>query len=253
MKNLKPEDMHIDPSMWPPILQSLFTAGEVALATVDLPIAIFAAFFGGVYAELKQQNFQQTINRLDDCYKNLSSKKLISKEYLESDDYANLLIDILKKINSFNRYEKRVAVVQIYRQVVQNKLPYDDSDEKIFIDILGNISAQELLVLHFIEMNTKELETIDSWENFYNLFIQQNASASMDKYKFKFHAFRLEQMGLIFCSDLGGYDDHHQVLGLANSRPSSAGITPMGLKFLKYLVDDNLTKHQSDIKDTSLL
>lgn len=243
MNNLKPEDMHIDPSMWPPILQSLFTAGEVALASVDLPIAIFAAFFGGVYAELKQQNFQQTINRLNDCYRDLSSKNLISKEYLESDDYANLLIDILKKINSFNRDEKRVAVVQIYRQVVLNKLPYDDSDEKIFIDVLEKISAQELLVLHFVDINAKELETIDSWENFYNLFIRKNASISMDKYKFKFYVSRLEQMGLVFCSDLSGYDDHHQVLGTGDSRPSSAGITPMGSKFLNYLVNDNLTKY----------
>ena len=45
MKSLKPEDMRIDPSMWPPILQSLVTAGEVALASVNLPIAVFAAFF----------------------------------------------------------------------------------------------------------------------------------------------------------------------------------------------------------------
>jgi hypothetical protein len=235
MKSLKPEDMRIDPSMWPPILQSLVTAGEVAFASVNLPIAVFAAFFGGVYAELKQQNFQQTIDRLSDCYKDLSSRNLISKEYLESDDYANLLIDIFKRINSFNRDEKRAAVVQIYSQVVQNKLPYDDSDEKIFIEVLGNISAQELLVLHFVKMNAEKLETIDSWKNFYDLFIQQNAMIVEDKYKFKLYASRLEQMGVIFCSDLGGYDDHHQVMGFVDSRPSSAGLTPLGTKFLKYL------------------
>ena len=238
MNEMKSKDMQIDPSMWPLVLQSLFTAGEVALASVNLPIAIFAAFFGGVYAELKQQSFQQIINRLDDCYKDLSSRNLISKEYLESDDYANLMIDILKKINSFNRDEKRIAVVQIYRKIVQNSLPYDDSDEKIFIDVLGNISAQELLVLHFVEMNTSELETIDSWGNFYNLFSQQNSTTSMDKYKFKFYASRLEQMGLIFCSDLGGYDDHHEVILAEESKASSAGLTPMGMNFLKYLVDD---------------
>ena len=237
MDELKPKDMQIDPSMWPLVLQSLFSAGEVALASVNLPIAIFATFFGGVYAELKQQSFRQTIERLDDCYRDLSSRNLISKEYLESDDYANLMIDILKKINSFNRDEKIAAVTQIYRQVVQNKLPYDDSDEKIFIDVLEKISVQELLILHFIDMNAKELETIDSWRNFYTLFIEHNAPTSMDKYKFKFHVSRLEQMGLVFCSDLSGYDDHHQVLGLSESKPSSAGITPMGANFLKYLVE----------------
>lgn len=237
MNDLNPEDMQIDPSMWPRILQPLFSVGQVALASVNLPIAIFTAFFGGVYAELKQQKFQLTIDRLDDCYRDLSSKNLISKEYLESDDYANLMIDILKKINSFNRDEKRAAVVQIYRQVVLNKLPYDDSDEKIFIDVLEKISAQELLVLHFVDMNAKELETIDSWNNFYTLFIEHNAPTSMDKYKFKFYVSRLEQMGLVFCSDLSGYDDHHQVLGVGDSRPSSAGITPMGSKFLNYLLE----------------
>ena len=248
MKGLKPEDMRIDPSMWPPILQSLFAAGQVAFASENLPIAVLAAFFGGVYAELKQQNFQQTIDRLDDCYKDLSSRNLISKEYLKSDDYANLLIDILKRINSFNLDEKRVAVVQIYRQVVQNKLPYDDSDEKIFIDILGNISAQELLVLHFVDVNTKELETIDSWKNFYNLFIQRNESLSVDKYKFKFFATRLEQIGLIFCSDLGGYDDHHQVMAFVDSRPSSAGLTPLGSKFLKFLEEGDLNNRYQTFK-----
>ena len=237
MDELKPKDMQIDPSMWPLVLQSLFSAGEVALASVTLPIAIFAAFFGGVYAELKQQSFRQTIERLDDCYRDLSSRNLISKEYLESDDYANLMIDILKKINSFNRDEKIAAVVQIYRQVVQNKLPYDDSDEKIFIDVLEKISAQELLVLHFVDMNKAELETIDSWKKFYTLFMERNASISMDKYKFKFHVSRLEQMGLVFCSDLDGFDYHHQVLGLSESKPSSAGITPMGSKFLNYLLE----------------
>ena len=238
MDELKLKDMQIDHSMWPLVLQSLFSAGEVALASVNLPIAIFAAFFGGVYAELKQQRFRQTIERLDDCYRDLSSRNLISKEYLESDDYANLMIDILKKINSFNREEKRNAVVQIYRKIVQNSLPYDDSDEKNFIDVLGNISAQELFVLHFVEMNAKELETIDSWENFYNLFNQQNSTTSVDKYKFKFYASRLEQMGLIFCSDLDGFDDHHQVISTGESKESSAGLTPMGTNFLKYLVDD---------------
>ena len=178
------------------------------------------------------------LEQLQAKYDELESKKLISQEFLASDQYVHLMIDILRKVYAFNSVQKREAVAQIYESILRDKIEYADSDEQFFLEALEKINTQEIAILVFMKNNEDVLKTIDSWEKFYTLYCNQNSQISMDKYKFTFFALQLEQMGLVFCSDLFGYDANFQVLGLSESQPNSAGVTPMGKRFLEYLKTD---------------
>jgi hypothetical protein len=200
-------------------------------------MAIPFALIGSVYSEISQQSSQKMLDSLGERLDELESKNLVSQDYLDSEHYVHLMVDILRKVYAFNSDQKREAVAKIYKDVVQNKVEYADSDEKLFIEAIERINTQEIVILRFMSMNLDELFLIDSWTNFHNLFSKQHPDTPVEKYKFKYYVSQLEQMGLVFCSDLSGYDENWVALGVSDSQPSSAGVTPPGMGFLKYLKD----------------
>lgn len=235
MTKIHLEDFNIDPSMAPVVLKPLLKTGLAALTYVYPELAIPAALIASIYAETRQNSTQKMLDELKHEFDDLKSRNLISEDYLYSDSYTSLMIDILKKVYAFNKDEKRRTAARIYKEVVKNQLDYDESNEKIFLDALEKITAQEILILDFFNRNQNRLSTIGSWPNLYELFLTQCGNSAIEKYKFKYFATRLEQMGLVFCSDLDGFDNNSVYLVTEESGKSSAGLTPMGREFLVYL------------------
>ncbi len=237
MNPLKSSDMALDPSSVPKVLRPVCRIGASAVSCVFPPMAIPFALIGSVYSEISQQSTQKMLDSLGERLDELESKNLVSQDYLDSEHYVHLMVDILRKVYAFNSDQKREAVAKIYKDVVQNKVEYADSDEKLFIEAIERINTQEIVILRFMSMNLDELFLIDSWTNFHNLFSKQHPDTPVEKYKFKYYVSQLEQMGLVFCSDLSGYDENGVALEVSDSQPSSAGVTPLGMGFLKYLKD----------------
>lgn len=235
MNPLKSSDMALDPSSVPKVLRPVCRIGASAVSCVFPPMAIPFALIGSVYSEISQQSTQKMLDSLGERLDELESKNLVSQDYLDSEHYVHLMVDILRKVYAFNSDQKREAVAKIYKDVVQNKVEYADSDEKLFIEAIERINTQEIVILRFMEETEEALKSINSWEKFYKLYFEQCRRDLLDKYKFKLFAMQLEMLGLVFCSDLFGYDANFRVLGLEASRPCSAGITPMGKTFLRYL------------------
>lgn len=229
------ENFNIDPSMAPVVLKPLLKTGLAALTCLYPELAIPTALIASIYAETRQNSTQKILDELKHEFDDLNSRNLISEYYLYSDSYTSLMIDILKKVYAFNKDEKRKTVARIYKEVVKNQLDYDESNEKIFVDALEKITAQEILILDFFNRNQNRLSTIGSWPNLYELFLTEIKNDSIEKYKFKYFSTQLEQMGLVFCSDLDGFDNNSVYLVTEESGKSSAGLTPMGREFLTYL------------------
>ncbi|MBR5694147.1 MAG: hypothetical protein IKX42_10675 [Fibrobacter sp.] len=238
MVPLKPNDMDIDPSMFPKIMRPLIKMGSSAVLFACSPMAIPFALLGSIYSEVKEQNTQKMLETLQRKFDELESCNLVSQEYLHSEHYVHLMVDILRRVYAFNSIQKKSCIAEIYKCVLQNKLIYDNSEEKMFIEFVEKINASEIMLLDFMSKHEDALQTIDSWPNFYNLYSKECGAPLLEKYKFKFFASQLEQMGLVYCSDLDGYDNHHQVLATGESKESSAGVTPMGKDFLIYLKSD---------------
>lgn len=238
MQTFNPESLNIDPSTIPAVLRPIVKTGVTVLTCFYPTLAIPMAMIGGIWAEAKQHNTQKMLAELQQKYEELSAQNLISQDFLESDSYTSLMIDILRKVHAFNTEQKRLSVAGIYKAVLQDKLNYDESEEKIFIDALEKITSQEIVILNFIDKNQAKLGTIGSWKNFHQLYQEQNKEHPLEKYKFKYFSTRLEQMGLAFCSDIDGYDNNSVYLVSHESKKSSAGLTPMGLRFIKYLQND---------------
>ena len=233
MNSLKSDDMALDPSCAPKVLRPLCKFGACAISCVYPAMAI-----PFIYSEINQQSTQKMLNSLGERLDELESKNLVTQDYLTSEHYVHLMVDILRKVYSFNTDQKRESVAKIYKDTVQNKVKYADSDEKLFIEAIEKINTQEIQILTFMSNNGTALETIDSWNNFYELYSSLCRGFSMDKYKFKYFVTQLEQMGLVFCSDLSGYDKHVTLVkAKVSDEPdeSSAGVTPLGKEFLKYL------------------
>lgn len=247
MVPLKPDDMDVDPSRLPKIMRPLVKMGASAISFACPPLAIPFALLGSIYSEVKEQSTQKILEILQKKFDELESRNLVSQEYLDSEHYVHLMVDVLRRVYAFNSNQKKSCVAEIYKCVLQNRLVYDDSDEKLFIEIVERINASEILLLDFMSKYEDTLQTIDSWPNFYNLYSKECESPLLEKYKFKFFVSQLEQMGLVHCSDLDGYDNHHQVLVTGKSRESSAGVTPMGKRFLMYLNGECKIKEFLDV------
>ena len=238
MGELSSDFSNIDSSEFMTIIGPLVKAGSAALAVVNPWVSVLYALLGGAVAEINQHNTREILQNLKEKYDELDSKNLITKEYLTLDSYVNLMIDILNRVHSLNTIQKRKSVAEIYKSVLQNRLEYEDSDERLFVDALAKINVQEIIILNFMNQFESSLKTIDSWANFYNLYSKNNADFPLEKYRFRFFATQLEQMGMVFCSDLSGYDQNVAFLTYKESdepNESSAGITPMGKRFLDYI------------------
>lgn len=238
MGELSSDFSNIDSSEFMTIIGPLVKAGSAALAVVNPWVSVLYALLGGAVAEVNQHNIQKILQNLKEKYDELDSKNLITKEYLASDSYVNLMIDILNRVHSLNTTQKRKSVAEIYKSALQNRIEYEDSDERLFVDALAKINTQEIMILKFMNQFESSLKTIDSWLNFYNLYLENNADFPLEKYRFRFFATQLEQMGMVFCSDLSGYDQNVAFLTYKESdepNESSAGITPMGKRFLEYM------------------
>ena len=235
MVPLKSDDMDINPSIFPKIMRPLIKMGSNAVSFACPPLAIPFALLGSIYSEVKERNTQKMLETLQKKFDELESQNLVSQEYLDSEQYIHLMVDILRRVYAFHSEQKRSCVAEIYKCVIQNKFVYDDSEEKMFIEFVEKINAPEILLLDFMFKYEDALQTIDSWPNFYSLYSKKSDAPLLEKYRFKFFASQLEQMGLVYCSDLSGFDDNHQLLALSESKESSAGVTPMGKNFLNYL------------------
>ena len=238
---LKNDDMNLDPSRVSTVLRPLCKISAGVLSVVYPVMAIPFAILGSVYGEINEQSTQKMLKKLEKQYQELESKNLVSQEYLASDHYIHLMIDILRKVYAFNTDQKRESVAKIYRDTVQNKVEYADSDEKLFIEAIEKINTQEIQILTFMLNNETVLKTIDSWNNFFELYLSLYRGYSMDKYKFKYFVTQLEQMGLVFCSDLEGFDAKNNIFEFSEPNvqsESSAGVTPLGKSFLGYLGRD---------------
>lgn len=240
MGELSSDFSNIDSSEFMTIIGPLVKAGSAALAVVNPWVSVLYALLGGTVAEINQHNTRKILQDLKEKQDELSSKKLITEEYLASDSYVNLMIDILNRVHSLNTAQKRKSIAEIYKGVLQNRIEYEDSDERIFVDILAKINTQEIMIFNFMNQFEDSLKTIDSWGNFYNLYSDNNADFPLEKYKFRFFASQLEQMGLVFCSDLEGYDAKNAFLEIDVPNvmnESGAGVTAMGKEFLRYLIN----------------
>ena len=211
MTKINLEDFKIDQSMVHVVLRPLVKTGHAALTCVYPEPAIPAALIASIYAETRQNSTQKMLEELKHEFDDLNSRNLISEDYLYSDSYTSLMIDILKKVYVFNKDEKRKTVARIYKGVVQKQLDYDESNEKIFLDALEKTTAQEILILDFFDRNQNKLSAIGSWANLYELFLTEIKNDSIEKHKFKYE-----------------------------SGKSSAGLTPMGSEFLRYLKDETI-------------
>lgn len=229
---------NIDQSEFMSIIGPLIKTGSAALAVVNPWVSVLYALLGGAVAEINQHNTRKILQNLKEKLDELTSKNLVTKEYLASDSYVNLVIDILNRAHSLNTVQKRKSVAEIYKSALQNRIEYEDSDERIFVDVLAKINMQEIMILNFMNQFENSLKIIDSWKNFYKLYSEKNADFPLEKYRFRFFATQLEQMGMIFCSDLSGYDENAVfITAKVSNEPdeSSAGVTPMGKRFLEYL------------------
>ena len=238
MGDLSSDFTNIDSSEFMSIIRPLVKAGSAALVVVNPWVSVLYALLGGAVAEINQHNTRKILQNLKEKYDELDSKNLITKEYLGSDSYVNLMIDILNRVHSLNTVQKRKTVAEIYKSALQNRIEYEDSDERLFVDALAKINTQEIVILNFMNQFEGPLKTIDSWVNLYSLYSENNADFPLEKYRFRFFATQLEQMGMVFCSDLSGYDQNVAFLTYKESdepNESSAGVTPMGKRFLEYL------------------
>lgn len=249
---LKADDLNVDSDHdIPPILKPFITAAPAVIAALNPVWAVPMAIIGAIYAEQQQSSSQKILKLLNKKLMDLELKGLVTQEYLQSESYQNLVIDILTKMIKFNTEEKRKAIAGIYGQVIAHKAVYENSDEKILLDIVEKISFPQSFILKFVGDKEEDLREVGSWENFYEIYnrcvapeidqYKDSGMTNLDKYIFKYHATQLELLGLVSCDGLSGFvNNGMHFLVDEDSVAPSVDMTPIGKKFLFYIRNESL-------------
>lgn len=243
----------IDQDIIPGILQSLIYVTPGVLATINPAIAIPMVLLNALFSGVSNNSTNRLINELQEQYDSLELRGVITQEYLESDSYRDLMVEILEKINRINTDEKRKCVGRIYADVVGSKKIYEFCEEKYCLDILCKIDTHQVNILKYIT-SVGRLDEIGEWKKFHIGFVQfilnktkmemvsllidkaDPIGKTIEKYAFKYLANQLEQMGLITMGNgLDDYENDSSHLVTAEHKAASVAITPLGKTFLKYL------------------
>jgi hypothetical protein len=242
-------------SLFPECLAG-FIAGIPGIYSALDPAAGTIMAVTGLALGLASQKYQgKTLSELDNRLKTLENSGFANMEYLTSDDYRDLMIDILDKVGKFNTESKRQTISNLYISVVGDCKKYEFSAEKHCIEIVSKITSEQINILKMFKQK-KTLHEIDTWEKFYIEYLQfdwcedplsmamlrlqnsQKFDTAIERYAFKYLANQLEIMGCISIGNgLEDYESKNGSIVTADHTPAPIKLTPLGIEFLKHLAD----------------
>lgn len=226
----------------PGVLPAFIPGTSIPMALTGLLVSVISQKYQGM-----------TLAAIDERLKRLEKSNTFDRHYLQSDDYKDLMIDILERAGKFNTDRKRMAIASLYESVVGGNMQYEFSEEKYCIDAVSKITSDQIRILRIFEARTT-LEGIDSWDSLYHKYLQiewgeddlsmtlvtllddPRFKTAIEKYAFKYLANQLEMMGLISLGNgLTDYGSRNGTMFSGEHVPASIRLTPLGTIFRRYL------------------
>ncbi len=152
---------------------------------------------------------------------------------VNSIDITRIIFENVVKVKTVEKYK---ALLKIYLDAIINKIDIENTLHSDFSRFIVELFSFQIIILKFIEKFEKDLIEIDTYQNFYELFVKYNSDYLLDKYEFKYYCNDIENKALITCeAGLDDFDSKNGLLALESHRPASVRLTSMGFKFLDSL------------------
>lgn len=188
---------------------------------------------------IQQDRINETVGILK-LKLNRLSEEMIDEEYLASEDFFDYTRIAIESALKLNTTEKRNCLANIYVDVLNLKSSFDNDCHSLFMKFTAELSSYQILILKFIEEYEKELVEIETYQKFYDLFIDKRNIENLDPYEFKFYCSNLENRSLVsFGAGLSDFNDTTGVIETDSShKHSSAIISSLGKKLIAYLTTE---------------
>lgn len=223
------------------ILNDISLTKETAISLLRIKMGLIPTigpilneFFFDLPSRIKQNRINEFVDELDARLK-LIEESTIKSEFLQSETFFDLSIQIFESAVKSATKEKRKALAKIYIssfQISSNLLPERAS---LFTNFVSELEPIQIKILHFIENWNQQMHEVGSYETFHNRF-EKNLFLKCDKYEFKYYSGDLERKSLISMG--AGLDDYESESGhilLESHRPATVRLTSLGKQFLEYL------------------
>lgn len=181
-------------------------------------------------------------SRLNSFVKEISNRlaiideQLINRQYLESEEFYDLSIDVFTKALRTSQSDKICILTNIYITGLLNQKAVENDRHSIIMDILLSIKPTQFKILRFISENETALVQIDKFESLLELFQRYTKIQEIEKYEFKYYVTDLENKGLITSEGgLSDYNDKLVSITYEDSTPPSIYLTEMGNEFISLL------------------
>lgn len=186
-------------------------------------------------SRIQQRRINETVKILSNKIKGIQ-ENLISKEYLQSDDFYDFTRKLFEESSKIKSELRRKVLSSVYLNSILSKDDFEMSKNRIFMRFISEFSVIHIKILLFIERKVEALVGIDKYEDFYNLFSSDQTDITLGRYEFKSYCNDLDGSGLVSLgSGLDDYNDIHTVYIVETSEENRIILSDLGIAFIQFL------------------
>ena len=213
----------------------VISAVKVLIASIPVIGNALNEMLFEIGSRIKSERLEKLITYIAEKIDKLEKEK-IDQEYLRSEDFHDLVLEILQKAIKNKSVQKLKALSEIFVRSIIEKSDFDSDLAAIFITYIDELKAPHIELLAFFNEKEQELSRIGYYEKLFKIFRDNFPDSNLDKYEFKLYCSQLEAKVLITTGrGLDDFDAVGGVIALQSYRESSLKITSIGKKFLGYL------------------
>lgn len=184
---------------------------------------------------IQQSRINEAVGLLENKFKALD-QSAISKEYIESADFFDFTRTLFEESLKIGSQEKREMLSEIYTSAIETSENFERGRSRLFMRFVSEMHLEQIRILQFIQSKETELNQIQTYMKFFDLYNGLLKEFSKGQYDFKYYCSDLENKSLI---SLGaGLDDFRSksgFLALESHEGASVTLTELGHTFLVYL------------------
>jgi hypothetical protein len=218
-------------------LPSIITESAIKIVLNSVPVignALNEIIFG-IGSKIKVERLEKLTKFISEKINDMETEQ-INKEYLKSEEFYDLLLEILSKASKSKSEQKLKALSEILVRSITEESDFDSDLNSTFITYIDELKTKHIELLAFFKDKEQELVEIGSYDNLFKIFRDNFPDSSLDKYEFKLYCSKLEAMVLISTGrGLYDFDAVGGYMAIGGYKPPSLKITSIGKRFLEYL------------------
>ena len=178
---------------------------KTALSVIPILGTALDELFFEVSGRIKNERLEKFVDALSKQILKLEEAK-IDQRYLKSEDFYDISVDVFSKSLRTSSELKRSALSKVLCGSIIDKLSFDSDLVSVFTRYIDDLTPTHLRLLVFLKSEIETLQSVRTYQELLERFIQFDQSGEIDKYQFRLYTRDLESKTLVrFKKDLGDF------------------------------------------------